>query len=141
MSSEIDYWEEAYKAALRSEDSNTQVGACLIPVAHIGKYITTGWNFGISDIPNKLGFVHAEMDVITKANDTLDNTLYCTWGCCTNCAKLIVQSGIIRMVTAEYDYDKWEKEIEWGHKILRDNGVAIEFVKPFGPLLIGGIVR
>ncbi len=137
----LDYWEEAYKAALKSEDTNTQVGACLIPVAHIGKYITIGWNYEIAKIPNKLGFVHAEMDVLANASNTIDATLYCTWGCCTNCAKLIVISGVIKMVTAEYDYDKWAQEIKYGHKILRDNGVAIEFRKPFGSLLIGGVLR
>ncbi len=145
MSSEIesrkmvDFWEMAYQAALRSEDNNTQVGACL--EVRFGKHITIGWNYEIANISNKLGFVHAEMDVITKAINTQGSTLYCTWGCCTNCAKLIVQSGVVKMVTAVYRYEKWEKEIKWGHQILRDNGVAIEIVKPFGPLKIGGVLR
>ena len=137
MSSEInDYWKKAYKAALLSSDTNTKVGTCLD-----GPIRAIGWNYEIAEIPGKLGFVHAEMDVISKSLRTQDTTLYCTWGCCTNCAKLIVISGITKMITAKYDYEKWAQEIEWGHKILRDNGVEIEFREPFGPLLIGGVIR
>ena len=133
----LDYWKEAYLCALKSRDSNTQVGACLVSPFNRG--IKHGWNYEISEIPGKLGFVHAEMEAIVGTHWA--GVLYCTWGCCTNCAKLIVVSGISKLVTAKYDYPKWEDEIEWGHKILRDNGVAIEFRKPYGKLLIGGKFR
>ena len=128
------YWEEAYKAALKSRDTNTKVGACFVKTV----YSYTGCNYEIADIPGKLGFVHAEMAAITGS---FGGVLYCTWGCCTNCAKLIVVSGITKLVTAKYDYPKWNEEIEWGHKILIDNGVAIEFREPVGKLLIGGVLR
>ena len=126
----LDYWKMAYECALESEDTNTQVGAILVngDVSH-------GWNYEISKIPGKLGFVHAEMDVLAGRSK---GVLYCTWACCTNCAKLIVTSEITKLVTALYDYPKWNQEIEWGHKILIDNGVIIEFREPFGKLLIGG---
>ncbi len=129
-----DYWEMAYRCAFRSQDTNTQVGAVLVK----GTDFYRGWNYEISRIPNKLSFVHAEMSAIAGR---YGGVLYCTWGCCTNCAKLIVASNIEKLVTAKYDYDKWNQEIEWGHQILEDNGVVIEFVKPYGPLKIGGVIR
>ncbi len=130
----IDFWKKAYLCAKRSQDTNTQVGAVLDQwsIYHFG------WNYEISEIPGKLGFIHAEMDAIASNRG---GVLYCTWGCCTNCAKLIVTSEVSKLVTAEYDYPKWNQEIKWGHKILVDNGVAIEFREPYGKLLIGGKLR
>ena len=135
-----DFWREAYNAAQLSPDTNTQVGACL---AHRhGVDYQNGWNYELIAIPGKLGFVHAEMDVITEAYfSTVDATLYCTWACCTNCAKLIVLSKIGKVVTAEYDYPKWANEVRLGHEILKHGGVEIEIIKPFGKLLIGGEMR
>jgi len=53
--------------------------------------------------------VHAESNAITKVarsnNSSVGATLYCTLTPCFECAKLIIQSGIVRVVYAEqYPY-------------------------------------
>lgn len=129
----IDPWILAYESALRSQDTNTQVGAC-------NDLFKVGWNHCICpDLPNKQGYVHAEM--MALAGNCDQRVLYVTMGCCCDCSKLLVMSGIRRLVTCKYDYSKWEKEIANGIKILKHNGIAIEYRSPAGKLLMGGELR
>lgn len=129
------YTKLAWKLALLSEDDNTKVGALVVVN---GKVVGSGFNYPISlNVPGKKGYVHAEVAAI-MGNDCKGGTMFCSWACCTDCAKVIYLSGIKKLVTCNYDYKKWEKEIGYGQQILKDNGVVVEIVKPFGPLLIGG---
>ena len=105
-----------------SDDFNTKIGALLV---REGQIIGYGWNHKICDLPDKKGFVHAEVHALSKGKGDL---LICTWACCVDCAKMIVVSGIKKVITSKKDYPKWNSEIEMGHKVLRDNGVEIEFV-------------
>ena len=131
------YWKLAWEYSKCSTDTNTKIGSVLV---RNGEFIDFGWNREITYIPGKRGFVHAEMDAIV-GNDCEGAILYCTWACCTDCAKAIYLAGITKVVTSWIDYPKWNQEIAWGHEILRDNDVEIEFVKPYGTLLIGGELR
>lgn len=97
----------------RSNDPNTQVGAC---IAKGDEVVSVGWN----DFPNghsgvslpwdrkancpletKYPYVvHAELNAILKANknDLVEASLYCTMPPCNECAKAIIQSGIKTVV-------------------------------------------
>jgi len=88
-----------------------QVGALLVKD---GMLISDGYNGTPSGFPNvcenEIGethwfVLHAEANAITKiaksTNNAKDSTLYITLSPCKDCCKLILQSGIARMVYIE----------------------------------------
>jgi len=121
-------WEEYFMAvaqlsARRSKDPNTQVGACIVNKNK--RIIGIGYNgfpAGCSDdqlpwsregafLDTKYPYVcHAEMNAITNATnrpDLNEATLYVSLFPCNECAKLIVQVGIIEVV---YLSDKYHDD-------------------------------
>lgn len=104
----------ALLAAQRSVDPNTQVGACItkdgINIVGIGyNGFPSGcdddqfpWNRNESDpLKSKYFFVcHAEVNAISNTNaaNMKGSTLYVTLYPCAECAKVIIQSGIKRVV-------------------------------------------
>ena len=121
-------WEEYFMAvaqlsALRSKDPSTQVGACIVNARK--RIIGIGYNgfpTGCSDdilpweregeyLDTKYPYVcHAEMNAITNSSNKpeLDGaTMYVSLFPCNECAKLIVQVGIKRVV---YLSDKYHED-------------------------------
>lgn len=109
----------ALLSAMRSKDPNTQVGACI--VNEDKKIVGIGYNglpHGMSDddfswasndkdeLCTKYPYVvHAEPNAILNATSSLKNTtLYVTLFPCNECAKLIIQSGINKIVYLEDKY-------------------------------------
>ena len=72
--------------------------------------------------------LHAEANAITKlarsSNNSDGSTLYVTAAPCIECAKLIIQSGIKRVVYAE------KYRLEDGIALLRKAGVEVEYMNP-----------
>ena len=70
--------------------------------------------------------LHAEANAITKlarsSNNSDGSTLYVTAAPCIECAKLIIQSGIKRVVYAE------KYRLEDGIALLRKAGVEVEYM-------------
>lgn len=101
-------------SALRSKDPSTQVGACIVNSKK--RIIGIGYNgfpTGCSDdelpwdrdgdyLDTKYPYVcHAEMNAITNASNKVQldgSTLYVSLFPCNECAKLIVQVGIVEVV-------------------------------------------
>jgi dCMP deaminase len=121
-------WEEYFMAvaqlsARRSKDPSTQVGACIVNKNK--RIIGIGYNgfpAGCSDdqlpwsregafLDTKYPYVcHAEMNAITNATnrpDLNEATLYVSLFPCNECAKLIVQVGIVEVV---YLSDKYHDD-------------------------------
>ena len=71
--------------------------------------------------------LHAEANAILKvarsANSTVGATLYCTTSPCLECAKLIIQSGIKRLV-----YSEQYRDIS-GLELLKRAGIQIKQLK------------
>ncbi len=71
--------------------------------------------------------LHAEANAITKvarsSNSSEDSTLYVTSSPCIECAKLIIQAGIRRVVYAE-EYHTLD-----GVELLKRAGVEVEYLK------------
>ena len=71
--------------------------------------------------------LHAEANAITKiaksGNSSLGATLYVTASPCIECAKLIIQSGIKRVVYSE------KYRLEDGIELLKRAGVEVEFIE------------
>ena len=110
-----------------------QVGALIVKDKMI---ISDGFNGTPSGFPNVcegadgLTFpyvLHAEANAITKiarsGNNSDGATLYVTDSPCIECAKLIIQAGIKRVVYAR------EYRLSDGIDLLRQAGVKVEFIK------------
>lgn len=109
-----------------------QVGALLVKN---GAIISDGFNGTPSGFENicedennisKPYVLHAEANAITKIARSSQNsdgaTLYVTASPCIDCAKLIIQSGIRRVVYAE------QYRLDDGIRLLKRAGIEIKFL-------------
>jgi dCMP deaminase len=123
------YLEMAHVWAKNSYCKRRQVGALIVKDRMI---ISDGYNGTPSGFENicedesgntKQYVLHAEANAITKVaqsnNSSKDATLYVTDSPCVECSKLIIQSGIKRVV-----YDR-EYRITEGLDLLRRAGVEV----------------
>ena len=124
------YLEMAAVWAKNSYCQRRQVGAILVKDRMI---ISDGYNGTPSGFENvcedengatKPYVLHAEANAITKvaksSNSSLGATLYVTASPCVECAKLIIQAGITRVVYSE------EYRITDGVDLLRRAGIQVE---------------
>ena len=124
------YLEMASVWAKNSYCTRRQVGAILVKDRMI---ISDGYNGTPSGFENvcedengvtKPYVLHAEANAITKvaksSNSSLGATLYVTASPCMECAKLIIQAGISRVVYLE------EYRITDGVDLLRRAGIRVE---------------
>lgn len=90
--------------------------------------------------PTKYYYVeHAERNVIYEAARlgiaTAGGTMYCPLAACADCARAIIQAGIIRLVRRPHDTTmpaRWVATCEAGDIQLREAGVVItELTEPF----------
>ena len=127
------YLEMASVWAKNSYCSRRQVGAILVKDRMI---ISDGYNGTPSGFENvcedengvtKPYVLHAEANAITKvaksSNSSLGATLYVTASPCMECAKLIIQAGIRRVVYAR------EYRIVDGVGLLRRAGIEVEKIE------------
>lgn len=111
-----------------------QVGALVVKDKMI---ISDGYNGTPSGFENvceddgnvtKPYVLHAEANAITKLARSLNNsdgsTLYVTAAPCIECAKLIIQSGIVRVVYGE------RYRLEDGIKLLRRANIEVMYLNP-----------
>lgn len=134
-------------SAQRSKDPSTQVGACI--VNEDKRIIGTGYNGfpeGIDDdalpweregnfLDTKYAYVcHAEANAILNCvlkPRGCGCTLYVTMYPCNECAKLIIQSGIRKVVYLENKH-KGTDSVTASEKMFNMAGVACkQFVTPF----------
>jgi len=124
------YMEMASVWARNSYCKRRQVGALLVKDRMI---ISDGFNGTPSGFENicedengvtKPYVLHAEANAITKVaksgNNSADSTLYVTASPCLECSKLIIQSGIKRVVYRD------EYRLTDGIDLLRKAGIEVE---------------
>lgn len=74
---------------------------------------------------------HAERNAIynaAKLGISLGGcTAYVNWFPCIDCARAIIQSGIIRLVALKPDHsdDRWGREFEFASDMLRESGIEV----------------
>jgi len=111
-------WEDyfmsiALLSAQRSKDPSTQVGACLVD-PKTKRILSTGYNgfpahcsdqhlpwqrSGDSSLQTKYPFVcHAEVNCLIPVSEHQGATLYVALFPCHNCAKLVIQAGVRKIV-------------------------------------------
>jgi dCMP deaminase len=125
----LDILRYCYNLAELSDDPSTKNG-CLIKQSGVAQ-----WAMGFNRLPNHAfarqeqwddkpwkyaNVVHAEVAAIyvaAKYGVSCDGaTLYGTWVACFDCAKAIVESGIVRVIghkhSAQYEHASWRKSID-----------------------------
>jgi dCMP deaminase len=129
----------AHEVAKWSKDPSTQVGARITR----GKILVSeGFNgppAGMQDDPTisreaKLRrTIHAERNAVLFAQRDLSGcTIYVTHHPCSQCAALISQAGITRVVCPRPAPDfatRWAEDITEAQSIFRDTGVTLELVE------------
>jgi dCMP deaminase len=126
--------------AERSRDPSTKVG-CII-VRPNNTFASAGYNGfprGVQDLKERyderrvkyLFTCHAEANAITTAREPLEGyTLYCTAPPCVECAKLIIQSGIKKVITYEPNGEmRYHTPESWDimETMLNEAGVSFDF--------------
>ena len=92
--------------------------------------------------PKKYAFIeHAERNAIyaaaCKGEATAGGTLYCPWYACADCARAIIQAGIVRVIGHKQMFDRtpehWKETIAYGNEMFREAGVeALQYDGPIG---------
>lgn len=131
----------AEHAATLSKDMSTQNG-CVI-VGPDRDVLSTGFNgmpMGVNDDvlerherPLKYKFIeHAERNAIylaaRRGTRLKGATLYCTWPPCTDCARAIIQAGIVEVVVKTTDVpERWHEDmIIHAAGMMREAGVKLK---------------
>ena len=127
----------ALLSAQRSKDPNRQVGACVVDSEF--KIVSVGYNglpVGCDDdkypwgkssefLNSKYPYVcHAEMNAVVNrnTNSVKGCKIYVTLFPCSDCAKLIIQSGIIEVIFLTDKYHD-QKQIEAARTMMKSAGV------------------
>lgn len=120
-----------------SKDPSTKVGAVVID--HDRRLVGSGYNGfprGVLDIAERYEekfvkykmVVHAEANSILNAvNSVRDCSLYATKFPCTECAKLIIQQGISRVIAPPLadDGSTWAEDGKFSTQMFREAGIAV----------------
>lgn len=125
----------ATHVAHRSHDPRLKVGAvvvtddntCVLGVGYNGDE-AGGTNKPDSLEPGKSGFIHAEANALLKTNfsDFRKKKMYVSHSPCPVCARMIVNSGIKKVIYFE-DYRD-----NTGLEILKRSGIEVtKFINPF----------
>lgn len=127
------YLEMATIWASNSYCERRKVGALIVKEKMI---ISDGYNGTPAGFENicedennrtKAYVLHAEANALTKVaksnNSSQDATLYVTSSPCMECSKLIIQSGIKRVVYSE------EYRVTEGLDLLKRAGIEVEYLK------------
>lgn len=127
---------QAGLSAQRSKDPVTQVGACIVNDDNV--IVGCGYNGfcrGVSDdLPlwgkgeKKFYVVHAEVNAVLNSQnaDLRGHTLYVTHFPCHDCAKIIIQKGIKKIVFSKM-WGEGKPTHEASKKLLEMCNVEVEF--------------
>jgi dCMP deaminase len=136
------YLRMANIVAEQSKAARAQVGAMIVKNDNIISFGYNGTPNGFDntceylgndmDVHTKPEVLHAESNAITKLAKhggvgSAGATLYCTYSPCFDCAKLIVQAGIKRVV-----YEREYRVSEQVFEFLAHAGVDLEQLDPNG---------
>lgn len=128
------FMRQAFQIAEWSKDPTTKVGAYVAD--HRNRIVGQGYNGpprGTADNPDidratKLRrTLHAELNAVLFAQRDLTGcTLYTTHHPCAQCAAVIVQAGITRVVYANELSSKWAEDATEAQAMFGEAGIRIE---------------
>lgn len=119
-----------------SKDPNTTVGA--VAVGNAGQVLTTGYNGiprGVRDLDERMErpakymwTAHAEENLVAHAaRQVLEgSTIYVTHFCCAACARMLINSGVAKVVVGDGRTSMPQEQFEAARKMFEEAGVEIE---------------
>ena len=126
----------ATEVASWSKDPSTQVGAVITDSMH--RVISMGYNGpprGVVDVPTSRDeklrrTIHAEKNAILFAHQSLMGcTIYVTHPCCAQCAAMVIQAGIYRVVHTDRPLSSdWAPDLQSAAEMFRQASVVVESV-------------
>lgn len=132
----------AEKISTQSKDPSTKVGAVIVrPDRTIASVGYNGFPRGVDDseelyLDRRTKYamiVHAEANAIIHAREPLEGTtiyLY-PFPPCSNCAGLVIQAGIKRVVAPQptvEDLERWGESMQFAVDMFEEAGVQLELV-------------
>lgn len=136
------YIKEAYRFAVEhSTDRSTKNGAILVSGSKIVAWGANRFPARVAETPERLErpakylyVVHAEhaaiLDAARRGVKTDGLTMYGTWVACNECAKSIIDSGIIKVVghkkAMDLSPDHWKEPIRVAVEMFKEAGVIYE---------------
>lgn len=125
----------ARHSASRSKDASTKVGAVIMDGNRVVSMGYNGPPAGVDDAPTDratklMRTIHAELNAVLFAKRNLDGcTIYVTHHPCAQCAAVIAQTGITRVVYDNEMSDKWEDDTKEARWIFNQRGITLERIK------------
>lgn len=129
----------ARATTLRSKDPSTKVGA--VVVGDRRRVLSLGYNGfprGIADTPERWNdrptkyrlVQHAERNALDGAEcSVVGATVYVTMAPCHECAKSMIQRGIVRVVHPPANNSRWTESNALAREMFDEAGVRVEFWK------------
>ena len=129
------FLELAKHIATWSKDT-TQVGS--VAVDHSRRILETGYNGlprGVEDRPERmerpakyLWTSHAEENLVSHAARSVleGSTVYVTHLCCSKCARMLVNSGVAKIVCGDGTTSMPQEEFDVAKQMLAEAGVKLE---------------
>lgn len=118
-----------------SRDPSTKVGAVITKGKRLVSMGYNGFPAGVEDKPERYAdrdlkyklIVHGEINAIVLAGQPLEGTTLYTWPFmpCSNCAGIIIQSGITKVVAPENDSERWQESFAITRNMFREAGVQL----------------
>ena len=124
----------ALLVAQRSKDEQTQVGAVAVSPDNKNIHIAyNGFPIKIKDTeerwikPTKYSYVlHCETNLILNAKESLDSwSVFITIPPCPECTKLLIQSGIKRIVYHHEHQNNTKFDYSFSKELLKEAGIEI----------------
>lgn len=136
---DIYFLDLAKRTALQSKDRSTKLGAVVVgPDREVRATGYNGFPRGIDDEaperherPLKYRFTeHAERNAVFNAArvgvSLKGCVLYCAWPPCCDCARAIIQAGIVEVVVESMTVpDRWAEDMTHARVMLSEAGVRI----------------
>lgn len=140
------YLAVAHAVGQLSKDTSTKVGALIVGKG--GEFVASGWNGAPrgcradepgddrSTRPEKyFWFSHAEANAITNAarvgTPLAGSSIVVTHFPCMDCARAIVQAGIVKVLAPEPEYEfamRWRDHIDRSKRLFAECGVEVEYI-------------
>lgn len=130
------YLDLARHVATWSKDPSTKVGAVIVD--QLARPVSFGFNGlprGVLDSPDRLNvretkykmIVHGERNAILFAGRSVAGcTLYTVpFMPCAQCAGMIIQAGITRVVAPRFDSERWAEDFKLTEQMFAEAGVEL----------------
>lgn len=141
------YMAVAQAISALSKDQSTQVGALVVGKG--GEFVASGWNGaprgctaddgrdsrGLVRPEKYFWFSHAESNAIINAarvgTPLLGSSIVVTHFPCMDCARAIVQAGIVKVITGHPEpefLERWSEHVSRSMRLFDECGVEVEYV-------------